>query len=304
MLLFFPVSTCSGESEFSEPKLKLELSEQILFLACFDLWTRIVLNRSFSLHKQTLETSTLKLGGMFAFSPSLSAVLQIACSSCGATVQHRGYFRKQMILLLLTALPCCFKKHPPFLGNVSVKTEAALTAASSLTLWVQEPGFVEGALADDCSAGGKVGMQSGKNLKSLLLSGGNGITQTVSSKRYSESISLVLKNCKFKAYCSARAVWSWYLGSHTPKNNSGFARTSPCSQRRRHILRHLNGISLGLGFFFFSGWLVFLFWKLPPRIKLSLYHFSGSYAWSHPSQLVCKRAEKPNLLKSGWGMIC
>lgn len=169
---------------------------------------------------------------MFAFSPSLSAVLQIACSSYGVTVQHRGYFRKQMILLLLTALPRCFKKYPPFLGNVSVKTEAALTAASSLTRWVQEPGFVEGALADDSSAGGKVGMQSGKSLKSLLLSGGNGITRIVSCTCYSKSILLDLKNVKFKVYHSARVVQSWYLGSHTPKNNSGFARASLCAQVR------------------------------------------------------------------------
>lgn len=66
----------------------------MLFLACFNLWTKIILNHSFSLHKQTLETDTLKLGGMFAFSTSSSAALQIVHSSYVIIVQHRvwGFF--------------------------------------------------------------------------------------------------------------------------------------------------------------------------------------------------------------------
>lgn len=95
-------------------------------------------------------------------------------------------------------------------------------------------------------------------------------------------------------YCSARVMKSWHLGSCTPKSiEKGFAYT--WLQMTWCILRHSNGTSL----LFFI-----LFWKLPTKLKLPLYHFNALSAWNCFSWLIHRIIRKPNLLKPERGMIC
>lgn len=103
------------------------------------------------------------------------------------------FFRKQTsFFITLQLFHVALKKYQPLLGNMSAKTEAALTAVSLLTLYAQEPGIVTGtleslSLADRSSAGGKVGIQIYKNQAYFLFSGGReGITRIVSSMLYSK----------------------------------------------------------------------------------------------------------------------
>lgn len=78
----------------------------------------------------------LKLGGMFAFSTSPRAALQIVHSSYVIIVQHRVwvFFRKQKVILITYSSSMLLKKNNlHLLSKMIVKTEAALTAVSLST---------------------------------------------------------------------------------------------------------------------------------------------------------------------------